>query len=297
VTTRIVKCDGIVLRNLRYGDTSRVATLFTLEFGKLSVIAKGARSLKTPFGASLEILNHSSYVIYLKSGRDLQLVKDGSVEQEFTQILRNSKRFLFGCAILETLDRMLLEEEPTPALFRVSLKALSRAETVDPESLPELFRAFQLRAAGILGYAPMLDQCLLCRREVARLEDTAGEERAWFFRPSQGGSFCPDCADASESGYPMTARALLRIRAMSQGAVVPTAGTEPGGGAPGNGGNGRVQETVAAAPQRTPSPSDGVSRGRWVRTLDGLVEEYLRYHVARYRGLRSLDGRALEEYR
>ena len=53
VSARILSCEAIVLRNLRFGDTSRVATLFTRELGKIGVIAKGARLPSSPFGATV----------------------------------------------------------------------------------------------------------------------------------------------------------------------------------------------------------------------------------------------------
>ena len=51
MTTTICTTDGFVLRSLRYGDTSRVATIFSHDLGKFSVIAKGARVPGSAFGS------------------------------------------------------------------------------------------------------------------------------------------------------------------------------------------------------------------------------------------------------
>ena len=62
----IVSTDAIVLRSMKYGETSKIVTLYSKKFGKIKVIAKGARSAKSKFGASLEPMMHSSVIFYKK---------------------------------------------------------------------------------------------------------------------------------------------------------------------------------------------------------------------------------------
>ena len=280
--SQILECQGLVLRNLRYGDTSRVATLFTDLLGKVSVIAKGAREPKSPFGAGLELLMHVSYVLYFRSGRDLQLVRAAAVEREFPGLVRDSRRFVYACAVTEYLDRMLLEEEPAPELFTLSLRVLDRIESVQASWIPEVFAAFQLRAAAVLGYAPMLDQCLRCRRPLlTRPESGDAAKDVWVFRPSEGGALCPECAPGAEVGFPVTGRALRRIRSMVRGE---SRGDERSTDSVVPRGAGTVRESAE-------EPAGAEARARWNRLLERLVDEFLGYHVDRYRGLRSLDRR------
>lgn len=297
MTTTICTTDGFVLRSLRYGDTSRVATIFSHDLGKFSVIAKGARVPGSPFGASLDLFTVSQFVVYYRAGRDLQMLKTGGVEHHFARIQTEPARFTLGCAILEFVDRMMLEGEPAPGLFALTLRALSRVEQGSLVAAPEVLRAFQLRTAALLGYGLRLEACLHCGTSLAEAAvalgvrengaagdsaappDRADPHRSWLFRPAEGGAICPACAGHA-SGYPMTPRALLRLRAMVSG----------------NGTEARVAEPVTAylappnpAPRVAPDPdATDARRERWLRTLDLLVEDYLRFHVERYRGLRSL---------
>ena len=297
MTTTICTTDGFVLRSLRYGDTSRVATIFSHDLGKFSVIAKGARVPGSAFGASLDLFTVSQFVVYYRAGRDLQMLKTGGVEHHFARIQTEPARFTLACAILEFVDRMMLEGEPAPELFALTLRALSRIEQGTLAAAPEVLRAFQLRTAALLGYGLRLESCLHCGTSLAEaavalgvqengasIDPGAPRERSdprssWLFRPAEGGAICPGCAGHA-SGYPMTPRALLRLRAMVSG----------------NGAEARVAEPVAAylAPVARagsiPPDSSEIRRERWLRTLDMLVEDYLRFHVERYRGLRSLGS-------
>ena len=68
----IVKTRGIVLRSRRMGETSRMATLYTEDFGKLTVTAKGARRIKSKFGSALELMAEVQAVCYIRDTRNLQ---------------------------------------------------------------------------------------------------------------------------------------------------------------------------------------------------------------------------------
>lgn len=282
--TAIVACEALVLRNLRHGETSRIATLFTRELGKVGVIAKGARLPASPFGASLELFNRGSFQLYYRPGRDLQFLKSGALEREYRGILRDPRRYRLASALAEFLDRVLTGEEPAGELFDFARRAFEILETAPPATLPELFRGLQLRIASLLGYAPRLDRCAACGRDVppaepsvtAASEDPGGPAvpDRWLFLPAEGGVVCGACLprfDPGGTGIQLTSRALRRVRAMAIGPARfgPSREAEPAG---------QVRDTAVAP--------------AWLRTVDRLVEEYLRYHLEAYRGLRSLASPA-----
>lgn len=307
MTTSLVAVEGLVLRNLRHGETSRIATLFTRELGKVGVIAKGARVPASPFGASLELFSHGSFVLYYRPGRELQFLQSGSLEHEFRGLVRDHDRYRLASALVEFLDRVLTGEEPAGELFDFARRALEVLASASRPALPELFRGLQLRVVSILGYAPRLDRCAACGRDVPPAASVslapggpAATER-WLFLPAEGGVACADCLprfDPGGTGVQLTARALRRVRAMALGSgrlhPAEPAGAPPlardGALAPPAGDHSAARVPDAAPP---PAPAGRIAPAvaeAWVRTLDRLVEEYLRYHLESYRGLRSLDS-------
>lgn len=262
MNSSLLQCEGIVLRNLRFGETSRILTLFTREAGKLGVMAKGARDPKNPFGASLELFIRGGYILYYRSGRDLQLLRTGWVEQEYGAFLKEPRRYAIGSAALEFLDRVVLEDEPLPELYELTVRALSALERTNDDSLGEVLRAFQLRVATLLGYAPRLESCLHCGRVASAADDP--DSRPWLFRIAEGGILCPDCA-TGQDGMLLRPRAVRRLHTLASG--------KPADGSP----------RATAVRER---PIDRV----WQRALDRVVEDYLRYHLERYHGLRSLQA-------
>ena len=62
----IYTTEALILNSHNYGDTSLICNLFTLEQGKICIIAKGASSNKNPNSAILQPLNFIQLIYYLK---------------------------------------------------------------------------------------------------------------------------------------------------------------------------------------------------------------------------------------
>lgn len=200
--------EGLILRNLRFGETSRVVTVLSRELGKWSAVAKGVREPKSRFGASLEILNLSSLVVYFRPGRNLQMVTEGSLEREYRGLLRSSDRYHHACAALEFLDAVIEEESPVPEIYDLAVRALGLMEEAPDGRLSYLLRAFQLRVAGWLGYAPRLDLCARC-----------GSEAAVSFGVQEGSILCERCSAMSPGAVRIDAETLRLLRTLQQGSL------------------------------------------------------------------------------
>src|SRR5919202_2536104 len=70
----LVTTPAIVLSALRYGETSKIVRLATLEHGVQSAIAKGALRPKSRFGAALQLLSDGIAHLVMKEHRELHLL-------------------------------------------------------------------------------------------------------------------------------------------------------------------------------------------------------------------------------
>lgn len=153
----ILRTDAFVLRSMKYGETSRIVTLFTREKGKIAVIAKGARLTKSRFGATLEPMAHIQAVFYYKPTRTLHTLSETSHLSRFPQVRADLDRLALGFRMIELVYALLPEEEPSAPTFNLLLtilSALDRAEANAANLLPY----FQLQLARILGFAPAIDR-------------------------------------------------------------------------------------------------------------------------------------------
>lgn len=180
----ICQTDALVLRGFRMSESSKVVILFSREYGKIRLVAKGARRPKSKFGASLEPMTWGRYVFYRRENRELQTLSEGDIAHAFEPIKQDYGRMAAGSAICELLDHMTEDEDRNPLLFSIALEALQWVATISEEALDVPVWYFQIRAAGTVGYRPHLSGCVQCG---ARLE-----AQPWAFSPGLGGTLCKD---------------------------------------------------------------------------------------------------------
>ncbi|HNY91144.1 MAG TPA: DNA repair protein RecO, partial [bacterium] len=80
------KTEAIVLHTRKQGETSKILSLYTLHYGRLSVMAKGARSLKSRYSGVLEPLTHIQIVFYRYEARDLHYLSQAEIVTPFASI-------------------------------------------------------------------------------------------------------------------------------------------------------------------------------------------------------------------
>jgi len=163
-------------------ETSKVVVLFTRDFGKVRLAAKGARRPKSKFGASLEPITLGSYVFYHREQREIQTLSESDILYSFDDVKRDYARLAAGSAICELLDHMTEDEDRNPLLYSFALDALRWLGQVPRSALDVPIWYFQLKAAGALGYRPHLSGCVQCGN---RLDDTRVG-----FSPMLGGTLC-----------------------------------------------------------------------------------------------------------
>jgi len=186
------RTEGVVLRAHDYSETSKIVSLYSRGFGKVRVVAKGARKPKSRFGASLEPITEVAFIFYKRENRDLYTIGQCDILQPFSGLKTDMRRLSYASAICELTDRLAIGEEPNPPLYRGLRDALQGIEDRPEEDPERFFWHFQLTCAGALGYRPHLARCASCGRDV-----DAPRVR---FSHVLGGSLCPACTHRDLSG-------------------------------------------------------------------------------------------------
>lgn len=186
----IVKSEAVVLKTMKFRDTSRILTLYTREHGKVSVVAKGARDLKSKFGSALQPMNHVVAVFYWKEHHDLHLLSQCDVMKIRRRLSGEMERMAAGMTIIDLVQGVTHGEDRNEELFAAVVHALDAIETV-PTNPGNVLYAFEIRLSAILGFRPNFHTCARCGRPMD--EGAIGTNGAEL-RFSQGGVVCKVCA-------------------------------------------------------------------------------------------------------
>ena len=108
----IVTTDAIVLKTMKYRDTSQIITLFSREHGKLSVVAKGIRNRQKGGAGGAEPMTCVRAVVYKKPGKELHLMSQCDRLPVFRGLADDLKRMAGGMAAVELTNLSKPPEEP-----------------------------------------------------------------------------------------------------------------------------------------------------------------------------------------
>jgi DNA repair protein RecO (recombination protein O) len=152
---RLHDTKGIVLKAVKYGETSLVVTLYTELFGVQSYLVNGVRtsSKKGPGKANLfqpaAILDLVAYHNDLKNLQRLKEFKWGHLYQHiFFNVVKNAVALF----MVELLQKCLKQPEPNPDLFYFIEDAFVHLDSSNDTIVANYPLFFALQLAGFLGF-------------------------------------------------------------------------------------------------------------------------------------------------
>jgi DNA repair protein RecO (recombination protein O) len=202
------KAQALVVRATDWSETSRIATLWTREFGKVRVLAKGGRRLKSNFESALDLLTLCSIVLLRKTSGGLDLLTEAQVVERFPHLRRDLPALYAGYYIAELLADWTEDYDPHPGLFDEALAALRDLGSGPPHSGGPRLARFELVLLRELGYEPILEHCAVCRGPLAASR--------LAFGPAAGGVLCPNCLGGQRDRRPLSPQAWQALRALNE---------------------------------------------------------------------------------
>lgn len=135
LTARTASAEGIVLKRANTGETDRIVTLLTREYGKIAGVAKGVRTLTSSKKSLLEPGNQLRLLLVKTGG--LPIISQASLVHQATGSTQTLRGIRSLVQWLEIMDAIFVEEELDEALFQLVLS--TRRQCLAPRvNLPQL---------------------------------------------------------------------------------------------------------------------------------------------------------------
>jgi DNA repair protein RecO (recombination protein O) len=202
---RELSTAALVLRTRPYGESDRIVTFITEQHGKITGIAKGAKNSRRRFAGTLEPFVQVRAVFRQRSTTDLVFLLRCEFVAALRSFTRDLDRFAAGSYVLELTDRMVFGRESGRDVYRLVHDGLTLLDAGGP--VEPVLRAFELHLLALSGYAPALDQCRGCGRNI---EGSAPV----YLTVERGGLVCRACVRPGEAVRPIavaTAYELARL--------------------------------------------------------------------------------------
>ncbi|MFO0807949.1 MAG: DNA repair protein RecO [Gemmataceae bacterium] len=196
------RATALVVRTTDWSESSRIATLWSREFGKLRVLAKGGRRLKSNFEVALDLLTVCSIVLIRKQSGGLDLLTEALAIERFPSLRTNLPALYAAYYVAELLAEGTEDDDPHPVLFDATLVALRELGEAGPLA-GQRIAAYELTWLNEVGYSPTLDSCAACGGNV--------DDRLTFCALA-GGVVCAACEPYQRERQTLSPAALEMLR-------------------------------------------------------------------------------------
>lgn len=197
------KTLGIVLKGTNFGEADKILTVFTERFGKIKVMAKGIRKIKSHLAGSLEPLQLVN--LQLHEGRTFYTVTSAVIEKEFPELHNNLGKTAHAFFVGELVDKFIQEHQRASDIFEIFVTALESLENSDRHLL---IRAFELKIIEASGFNPELYDCVHCKEKITAKDN--------FWDAVEGGVICENCQSKIHHGEEISDELIKLFRFINQ---------------------------------------------------------------------------------
>lgn len=197
----LTESEAIVLRTYNLAEADKIVVCLTRKTGVVRAVARGARRLKSRFGAGLEPFTIIDMSYYEKEGRELVSLRQAEIKHSFFNLTQSSETI----GALSYMSELVLEfappHEPNEKVFRM-FQAVLKEVGKSPTDLSSLVRYFEIWILKLAGFFPDLRECADCRRKF--------EEGTHGYLNLEMKLHCAACVGRHDTALSLAAHSQLR---------------------------------------------------------------------------------------
>ncbi len=157
----MIEVEGIITSETNYSETSKIINVITKEKGLIGIMAKGARSLKSPLRSVTSKLTYGKFIIFYKEGK-LSTLKEVSILNSFKNLKKDITAISYSAYLLE-LSEGVIKQNSDPKIFDLLKESLIKInEGYDPLVIMNIL---ELKYLDFLGVMPIIDSCAICGKK------------------------------------------------------------------------------------------------------------------------------------
>lgn len=176
----LYQIEGIVIRSIDYGESSKIITLCTKLHGKVGIFVRGAKKARSRHVAATQLFTYGEFVFFRGMGH-LGTLNSCEI-MESNQLLREQLHLTaYASYVVELVDKALQAEEAGGLVFEqlhAYLQAIAKSKDVQVTT-----HIFEMKLCQWIGVAPQLYVCVTCNKK----------ENVIAFSWGLGGALCESC--------------------------------------------------------------------------------------------------------
>ena len=153
-----LKTKGIVLHETPYGETSKILSVLTEDFGKISIISKGCRNVKNKLRGVSNKMNYCEYTIAYKEN-GISTMIEGTTINSFKNVFGDMKKSIYSFYLIDLINQVLNENNDKDLYNLLSLALIKINDGLSPELISTII---EIKLLKYLGVNLNLSSCVIC---------------------------------------------------------------------------------------------------------------------------------------
>ena len=200
MTERLYRTDAIILHRTDFGEADRLLTVFTPEYGKVRLLAKGVRKTTSRKAGHVELFMLTDMLV--AQGRTWDIISQAEIVEAYRDLREDLDKTSHAYYLAELVDRFVEEHDPHQPLFELLAVTLAQLSHMDDPFIA--MRYFELRLLSLTGFQPQLYFCVACNEALEPVEN--------YFHFADGGALCPTHGEMRPNADPLPLPVLKVLR-------------------------------------------------------------------------------------
>lgn len=198
------RTQGFVLKKVDFGETDRIFTIFTKDFGKLEILAKAIRKIRSKLRGGMELFYLSD--IEFIQGKTHKTLTDAISIESFQNLRKDLKRLKIAYDTSEMIDTLIKGEEKDEKVWELFKETFERLNSfyLSIKECWLIYYYFFWNFLAVLGYKPQLNFCSICQKKLI--------PKNLYFSEKEGGVICFECSRKVKSRRKITPDVIKILR-------------------------------------------------------------------------------------
>ncbi len=147
---RVYTTHAVVLKRRNVGEADRIVTIFSKEYGRMRVIAKGVRRVHSRRAPHLEVFSHVTLILH--KGKTWDSISEATPIHAFSLLRRSLPLISEGYYLCELVDALTPEHQEHRDIYTLLLEAMMTLNKTSQTNPVEVSGQFALELLRSLGY-------------------------------------------------------------------------------------------------------------------------------------------------
>ena len=139
-----------MLARKKYSEADRILAIYSKDYGRITLLAKGVRKPTSRKRGHIEVFNHIKF--QATSGKSLGLITEAEIIDAYVEIRKKLKKVALAYYFMEVIGKTTREHEKNEELYDLLLKYLSLLR--EQSALKKLRAEFVYEVLTTLGFWP-----------------------------------------------------------------------------------------------------------------------------------------------